>query len=115
MRDPLGAARCGGGGLRARGARMNDAIPRRPKLARKARLRWDRHEGMTLLLYPERGLLLNETAAAVARLCDGTRTVSDIVAALRDSTEGAPESLPGDVEAFLGELLLRGLLEPEGG
>ena len=31
----------------------------RPKLAAKARLRFDRHEQRFLLLYPERGLLFN--------------------------------------------------------
>jgi pyrroloquinoline quinone biosynthesis protein D len=53
----------------------------RPQLARKARLRADRITGETLLLYPEHGLVLNRSAAAILRLCDG-RTVSDIAAEL---------------------------------
>ena len=55
-----------------------------PRLARKARLQWDRHEQKYLLLYPERGLLLNEAAGAVVALCDGRHDASriaDIVAA----------------------------------
>jgi coenzyme PQQ biosynthesis protein PqqD len=55
-----------------------------PRLARKARLTWDRHEQKYLLLYPERGLLLNEAAGAVVSLCDGRHDASriaDIVAA----------------------------------
>jgi pyrroloquinoline quinone biosynthesis protein D len=47
------------------------ALARSPRLARKARLKWDQHEQKYLLLYPERGLLLNEAAGAVVALCDG--------------------------------------------
>jgi hypothetical protein len=41
--------------------------PRRqpPRLAPRARLRFDRHAGQWLLLYPERGLALNASAAAI--------------------------------------------------
>jgi pyrroloquinoline quinone biosynthesis protein D len=53
----------------------------RPTLSRKAKLRTDRLTGDTLLLYPEHGLVLNESAAAIVRLCDG-RAVRDIAAAL---------------------------------
>jgi coenzyme PQQ biosynthesis protein PqqD len=87
-------------------------IPLRPKLAHKARLRWDRRDQRTMLLYPERGLALNDTAAAIARLCDGTRTVDEIVEAVREGVNDAPPSLPADVTTFLGELATRGLLEP---
>ncbi|HSS00149.1 MAG TPA: PqqD family peptide modification chaperone [Kofleriaceae bacterium] len=53
----------------------------RPRLARKARLREDRIAGETLLLYPEHGLVLNPSAAAIVRLCDG-RSVRDIATEL---------------------------------
>jgi coenzyme PQQ biosynthesis protein PqqD len=53
----------------------------RPRLARKARLREDRIAGQTLLLYPEHGLVLNPSAAAIVRLCDG-RSVRDIASEL---------------------------------
>ena len=36
-----------------------------PKLAKKARLRFDRHSGKLMLIYPERGLALNESAAKI--------------------------------------------------
>ncbi|HEY0478793.1 MAG TPA: PqqD family peptide modification chaperone [Kofleriaceae bacterium] len=73
----------------------------RPRLARKARLRTDRLTGDTLLLYPEHGLVLNPSAAAILRLCDG-RSAADIAAAL-----GAPL---GDVLEFLAALSDRGLV-----
>jgi pyrroloquinoline quinone biosynthesis protein D len=73
----------------------------RPQLARKARLRTDRLTGETLLLYPEHGLVLNASAAAILRLCDG-RSAGDIAAEL-----GAPLS---DVLDFLATLGERGLV-----
>jgi pyrroloquinoline quinone biosynthesis protein D len=82
-----------------------------PKLARRARLRFDRHEGCSMLIYPERGLMLNESAAAIARMCDGTRSVAAIVAALAETHDGARESIERDVFEFLGSLRSKGLLE----
>lgn len=73
----------------------------RPQLARKARLRTDRLTGETLLLYPEHGLVLNESAAAILRLCDG-RPASAIASEL-----GAPLS---DVLELLDALRERGLV-----
>ena len=73
----------------------------RPQLARKARLRADRVSGETLLLYPEHGLVLNPSAAAILRLCDG-RSVRDIAAEL--------DAPLGDVLEFLAALSDRGLV-----
>ena len=73
----------------------------RPRLARKARLRDDRIAGQTLLLYPEHGLVLNPSAAAIVRLCDG-RSVRDIASEL-----SAPLD---DVLELLGALSDRGLV-----
>lgn len=74
----------------------------RPTLSRKAKLRTDHLTGDTLLLYPEHGLLLNESAAAIVRLCDG-RAVRDIAAAL-----DAPLA---DVLGLLEALAERGLVK----
>ena len=73
----------------------------RPQLARKARLRTDQISGEILLLYPEHGLVLNPSAAAILRLCDG-RSVRDIAAEL-----AAPLD---DVLEFLTTLSDRGLV-----
>jgi len=85
-----------------------------PKLAKKARLRFDRHSGKTMLIYPERGLELNDSAAAIAKLCDGSRSVDVIVDELAREFEAGPEaraSIDGDVVAFVTDLRDRGLLE----
>jgi coenzyme PQQ biosynthesis protein PqqD len=81
----------------------------RPRLAAKVHLRADRASGGTLLLYPEAGLALNPTAAAVVRLLDGEHTVAAIVDEL-SARYGRREAVAHDVAAFLGTLADRGLL-----
>jgi hypothetical protein len=72
-------------------------------LARRARLRWDARDGRYLLLYPERGLLLNRTAGAILELCAGVLTIPAIARAV-----GGPLA---EVQAFLEELARRDLVE----
>lgn len=86
-------------------------LPERPRLAAKARLSFDRHENRHVILYPEKGLLLSATSAAIVELCDGERRVADIVDAL-DAThpEGARADIERDVVSFLTDLRQRGLL-----
>jgi len=55
----------------------------RPRLAPHVRLTFDPARERHVLLTPESVTVLNGTAAAVLGLCDGERTVADIVAALR--------------------------------
>ena len=83
----------------------------RPKLASKARLKWDRHENKHMLLYPERGMLLNETAAAIVKLCDGTRTITEIAVDLASGGPTGIASVQADVLAFVESLRVRSLLE----
>jgi pyrroloquinoline quinone biosynthesis protein D len=52
-----------------------------------------------LLVMPERVVVLNEQAAAVIRLCDGSRTVPEIVGELATGFAAAP--VADDVSAFL--------------
>ena len=85
-------------------------LPARPVLASKARVRVDRVSGETLLLYPERGLRLNPTGAAVLQLCTGALTVAEIVAKLAAEHGGDAAQVAADVRAFLRDLTARGLL-----
>jgi coenzyme PQQ biosynthesis protein PqqD len=83
----------------------------RPRLADKARLRFDRHANRHMLLYPEKGLALSATATEIVKLCDGERTVSEIVVELRKTYDSAPAGvLEKEVADFLGALRDRGLL-----
>lgn len=83
----------------------------RVRLAAKARLRLDPRSGRQILLYPERGLELSESAARIARLCQEEMAVSAIVDELARGSAGASrEQIERDVLRFLGELESRGLL-----
>src|SRR4029079_8152399 len=70
----------------------------RPKLWRLARLEFDSVRQRHVLLYPEGGVLLNDTGAAILELCNGTHSVGDIVAILN-------ERYHADVEADVTEYL----------
>lgn len=84
----------------------------RPRLAARARLRFDRHAGQWLLLYPERGLALNAQAAAIAQLLTGEHTVDAIVSRLVAACETASRTtVERDVRDFLDALAARRLLE----
>lgn len=84
----------------------------RPRLAAKARLRFDRREGRFLLLYPERGLLLNEAASDILELCTGRHTV-DMMVDLLASRHGECHrtAIRADILALLSQLHARGLVQ----
>lgn len=90
---------------------MKVELSARPRLAKRAKLRLDRKTGEHVLLYPEKGLLLNTTSAAIAQLCTGEHSVSEMIAQLaRDFGEKDSERLEREVLDFLGALAERGLL-----
>jgi pyrroloquinoline quinone biosynthesis protein D len=87
-----------------------------PALAKKARLKHDRHANKYMILYPERGLELNDAAAAIAQKCDGTRSIAAIADELakehEDRADGALRAIiEADVLAFVTMLRDKGLLE----
>lgn len=82
----------------------------RPELAPHVRRQFDRISGLPMLLHPEGAVELSETADSIVQLCDGKRTVEDIVAALAAEFDAPPEVLRGDIETLLADLEMRGLL-----
>jgi pyrroloquinoline quinone biosynthesis protein D len=72
-----------------------------PRLWRLARLGFDSVRQRPVLLYPEGAVLLNETGAAILELCDGTRTVSQIVSIL---TERYQADVATDVVEYLSSM-----------
>jgi coenzyme PQQ biosynthesis protein PqqD len=84
----------------------------KPRLSPKARLRWDNVEKRHMLVFPEAALLLNETAAAILKLCDGERTVAQVIDTLAQQFVGADRKMIADeVTELLARLRTRGLLE----
>ncbi|HEY6476183.1 MAG TPA: pyrroloquinoline quinone biosynthesis peptide chaperone PqqD [Polyangia bacterium] len=84
----------------------------RLSLARQVRLKLDPRSGKQMLLYPEKGLELNDTAARVAALCRERCTVGEIVDRMIAAGDGDPSSaqIEADVLGFLRALEDRGLL-----
>ena len=80
----------------------------RPRLAPHVRLIFDPTRERHVLLTPESVTVLNGTAAAVLGLCDGERTVTDVVAALH----GRYDRVDGEeVQLFLDRLASRHCME----
>ncbi|QRP45749.1 pyrroloquinoline quinone biosynthesis peptide chaperone PqqD [Amycolatopsis sp. FDAARGOS 1241] len=77
-----------------------------PRLATKAMLKHDNVRNVELLLLPERVVLLNTSGAAILGLCDGSRTVRDVVDQLEKDFEAA--DLANDVMKFLEDACGRG-------
>jgi pyrroloquinoline quinone biosynthesis protein D len=82
-----------------------------PRLTQKARLKWDGRENRYLLLYPERGLALSDTASHILLLCDGSHTAEAIVDELARTRPSTPrETILADVTSFLDEMRKRGIV-----
>jgi len=88
----------------------------RPALARGVRLRLDRISGKALLLRPEQGFELVGSALAIIRLCDGQRSIAQIVDALAVEASGTPRTeIAADVHRLLSDLQRRGVVAVEEG
>ena len=84
----------------------------RPQLVTGARLRYDEVREEHLLLVPEGAVRLNPTAAEVLELCDGRRSLEEIVGVLSERYDGA--DLDDDVRELVGGMAERGLLVDAG-
>jgi pyrroloquinoline quinone biosynthesis protein D len=83
-----------------------------PRLSPKTRLQWDKVEKRYMLVFPEAALMLNETAAEILKLCDGQRTITQIVDLLAQQFTGADRTMMAqEVTELLTRLQTRGLLE----
>jgi pyrroloquinoline quinone biosynthesis protein D len=83
-----------------------------PRLATGARLRYDEVREEHLLLVPEGAVMLNATAAAVLELCDGERSVDDIVGVLSSRYGGA--DVGDDVRGLVEAMAEKGVLVDAG-
>jgi pyrroloquinoline quinone biosynthesis protein D len=80
----------------------------RPLLARGVRLTFDPARERHVLLSPETVVVLNATGADVLELCDGERTVAEIVAELSSRYARVVDE---DVRRFLDRLVERRCVE----
>jgi pyrroloquinoline quinone biosynthesis protein D len=80
----------------------------RPRLVTGARLRYDDVREEHVLLIPEGAVRLNPTAAEVLELCDGERSLDDIVGALSARYQGA--DVRDDVLELVDAMAQKGLV-----
>ena len=80
----------------------------RPRLVTGARLRYDEVREEHVLLIPEGAVRLNPSAAEVLELCDGERSLDDIVGALSARYEGA--DVRDDILELVDAMAQRGLV-----
>jgi coenzyme PQQ biosynthesis protein PqqD len=83
------------------------ALTDRPQLRRGVRAATDPLSDETVLLFPEGVLILNETAAAVVRHCDGCLSVAEVVGAVGEVYDGVAVE---DVMSLLRDLIAQKLL-----
>ena len=83
----------------------------RPFLPAYLKLRHDAGRGRWILLAPERVLTPDETAVAVLKLCDGQRTVEDIVQALAKEYSASADVIRADVIELLQGLADKGYIK----
>jgi pyrroloquinoline quinone biosynthesis protein D len=80
----------------------------RPRLVTGARLRYDEVREEHQLLIPEGVVRLNQTAAEVLELCDGERSLDEIVDTLTARYDGS--DVRDDVQGLVDGMTQRGLV-----
>jgi hypothetical protein len=87
---------------------MRDKIP-----SPKEDYRLEELDGELLLYHPATTatIYLNDTASLVWNLCNGERSVGEIMDVLKDSFPEAADSIPEDVEMTLREFVEHGAVE----
>ena len=83
----------------------------RPNLPTYLKLRHDAGRDRWILLAPERVLTPDQTAVAVLKLCDGNRTVDEIVTVLAEEYSAAAEVIRADVLDLLQGLADKGYIK----
>jgi pyrroloquinoline quinone biosynthesis protein D len=78
-----------------------------PRIWRLARMEYDTVRQRHVLLYPEGAVLLNETGAAILKLCDGSHSVGEIVTILSERYE---TDVSADVTEYLTQMTDRELV-----
>jgi pyrroloquinoline quinone biosynthesis protein D len=82
----------------------------RPVLPRHAKLKFDETRKVWVILAPERILAPDEIAVEVLQLCDGVRSVAEMVEHLAAKYAAPREAISTDVIAMLQDLADKGFL-----
>ena len=89
---------------------INVSEESRPVLPRHAKLKYDATRKLWVILAPERVLAPDEIAVEVLQLCDGVRSVGDMIDQLAAKYAAPREAISTDVIAMLQDLADKGFL-----
>jgi pyrroloquinoline quinone biosynthesis protein D len=90
--------------------RMSVSEASKPVLPRHARLKFDETRQVWVILAPERVLAPDEIAVEILQLCDGERSVADIIDLLVEKYTAPRDAIGADVIAMLQDLADKGFL-----
>jgi pyrroloquinoline quinone biosynthesis protein D len=93
---------------RSRNIRVSEAS--RPVLPRHAKLKFDETRQVWVILAPERVLAPDQIAVEVLKLCDGVRSVAEMVDELAAKYAADRADISTDVVAMLQDLADKGFL-----
>ena len=82
----------------------------RPVLPRHAKLKFDETRQRWVILAPERVLAPDEIAVEVLQLCDGARSVADVIDQLAEKYAAERNAIATDVITMLQDLADKGFL-----
>lgn len=82
----------------------------RPVLPRHARLKFDETRKVWVILAPERVLAPDEVAVEILQLCDGIRSVAEMIDQLAAKYAAPRDAIATDVIAMLQDLADKGFL-----
>ncbi|WP_441240954.1 pyrroloquinoline quinone biosynthesis peptide chaperone PqqD [Tardiphaga sp. 768_D3_N2_1] len=90
--------------------RMSVSEASKPVLPRHARLKFDETRQRWVILAPERVLAPDDIAVEILQLCDGDRSVADIIDLLVAKYAAPRDDIGADVIAMLQDLADKGFL-----
>jgi pyrroloquinoline quinone biosynthesis protein D len=82
----------------------------RPIFPRHVKMRFDKVRERWVILAPERVLVPDDISVEVLQLCDGARSIQDVVAVLAAKFAAAPDLILTDCLALLQDLADKGFL-----
>src|ERR1700681_2468090 len=99
-------------GLRSRNISVSEAS--RPLLPRHAKLKFDETRQRWVILAPERVLAPDDIAVEILQLCDGVRSVAEMIDQLAEKYAADRGAIGADVIAMLQDLADKGFLTEAG-
>ena len=86
-------------------------VASKPVMPPHIKMRHDAGRNRWIILAPERLFDPDEIAVEVLKLCDGARTVGDIVGQLSKDYNAPPEEIEADIVAMLQDLSDKGVVK----